>query len=81
MIAYLTDTLDDVGEKSVHSLDLTLQFVAAEPHADSNGWLVFTFINFFLHETHLNTGMGKVLNDLTAWSLDSHNFFLNAHGN
>ena len=41
---YLADTVDHVVENGVHSLNLTLDFVAAEPHADADGLLGFAVL-------------------------------------
>ena len=77
--ASLGDASHNVSEESVNSLDLTLELVGTEPHADAN-CLHHLVVHLFVHKAHLDLEMGHVLNNFTTGSFDSANSILDCAG-
>ena len=75
-------SVDHGVEESVHSLDLTLLLVGAEPHADSNGLSEGTGLGVLLgHASHINVQVAHVLGNLATRSLNDNNSSLDSNGN
>lgn len=64
----------------MHSLDLTLDFVAAEPHADANSFN-FAVLGVSVEKANLDTEMAEVFGDFAAGSFNIHNFVLDSNSN
>jgi hypothetical protein len=81
-ITYLADTVNHVADKSVHSLDLALELVATEPHAESNDVGQLAGLSILLgHASHINVQVTQVLGNFAAWTGNHNNSSLNANGN
>ena len=63
----------------MNSLNLTLELVGTEPHADADS-LFELVVYLFVHKAHLDLEVGEVLNNLTTGSLDGANSILDCYG-